>query len=669
MVAGLCLLSGPFIAGAMGERTQQSVVSTFREEAQQLRPAVSAAENPVSSASESAETEKNPAVPGFASRPETTGPSQSALFRLLPAEPSSAPETAAPIVEPASTEAPQKPETTSAPTAAPSAAPAPALTPAPTGSPAPAPTAAPSAVPTPAAITPAPTDSPAPVPTARPVAPAVPLPPRPTASVVPVEASAAPAVSAAPAEAPIEASAAPAEPSSVPVLPAEQVPSASSPAPVRPDVTESKKNKLNAARFYAAARRYNESLVDKCLAGMNSRADVERFALNATDYGLTENLIGTMEVPRLGIELGLYLGASPDNMAKGLAIFGETSLPLGLPGENCSVAGHRGWNGTEVFRNIQMLRMEDPIFVHTLWGELEYRVFDIRIVTPEDNTWCAIAPGRSLITLMTCHPYGQNYQRYIVFAELVKPEETEPEEEPAAQEVQENPAETPTETPAPEATQLPAAAAPQETEAPVPTAEPVVPATAAPTASSAAAPVVSAAEPVVSAAEPVVPATAAPTAVPTVAPTAMPTENPSAVLPAAPSAEPTAAPSPVPTEPPVPAPSAVPTAEPAAESTAEPFAKHAEETEKEKIESRAQRITLVHADGTTESIEIDTEAIAAGASEYGTVMSNFVILAEDRMRPVMFVTAGIVGLIGIWLTWITIRDARIERANRRKHHE
>lgn len=256
-------------------------------------------------------------------------------------------------------------------------------------------------------------------------------------------------------------------------------------------------------RFYEAAADYNGELVKTGLSQMTSRASVETFPLDYTAYGIADGLIGTVEVPALEIELGLYLGANTTNMAKGLAVFGMTSVPLGRGSENCSIAGHRGWRGTPVFRNIQVLRPGDPIYLKTLWGDLEYRVCEIHIVSNEDNSWCAIREGRSMISLMTCHPYGQNYQRYIVFAELYTDDQPE---------------------------------------------------------------------------------------------IAVPTH-----------------------------------------------------------EAVSQPVTVVDADGTSRTVEIDTTAIEAGAEEYGTVMSNFVILAEDKMKPLAIGTAVFVGLVGLWLLVQTVR--------------
>ena len=283
--------------------------------------------------------------------------------------------------------------------------------------------------------------------------------------------------------------------------------------------------------FYQAAKAYNESLLRDGQETMSSRADVEQFALSALDYGAAENIIGTIQIPRMEIELGLYLGANAENMAKGAAIFGMTSLPLGRESENVAIAGHRGWQGTPMFREIQKLQMDDPIYLTTPWQTLVYRVCEIRIVSPEDSSWCKIQKGESLITLMTCHPYGQNYQRYIVFARLCQ------EEKPSAEEMMENNLQSYDPTP--------------------------------------------------------------------------------------------------------------------------------------------REVTLVHSDGTRETVAVDPATIQPDGSEYGSVLSNFVILAEDTMGLAAWIFAALVAVTGIWLTILTLRDfqesrrrtGRSQQNDRRKQHD
>ena len=122
-------------------------------------------------------------------------------------------------------------------------------------------------------------------------------------------------------------------------------------------------------------------------------------------------------IPRLDLELPVYLGASRENMAKGAALLGQTSMPLGGENTNTVLAAHRGYYGAEMLRNVQRIQVGDKIQLTTPWDTLIYRVAELKIIDPADISSVLIQPGRDLLTLSTCHPYTQNYQRYLVIAE------------------------------------------------------------------------------------------------------------------------------------------------------------------------------------------------------------------------------------------------------------
>ena len=128
-------------------------------------------------------------------------------------------------------------------------------------------------------------------------------------------------------------------------------------------------------------------------------------------------MIGVLWIPRLNEELPVYLGANASNMAKGAALMGQTSMPLGGVNTNAVIAAHRGWSGIPMFRNIQSIQIGDKIQITTPWETLIYRVCELKIISPDDTEEVLIREGRDLVTLLTCHPYTQNYQRYLVIAE------------------------------------------------------------------------------------------------------------------------------------------------------------------------------------------------------------------------------------------------------------
>lgn len=125
---------------------------------------------------------------------------------------------------------------------------------------------------------------------------------------------------------------------------------------------------------------------------------------------------GYLEIPAMDVTMPLYVGASDENMERGAAILGQTSLPTGGPNTNSVIAGHRGWRGAPYFLDIEKLSAGDEVRVMNPWEKLVYRVESIRIIDPYDTEAVLIQEGRDMVTLITCHPYlSHGKYRYVVY--------------------------------------------------------------------------------------------------------------------------------------------------------------------------------------------------------------------------------------------------------------
>ncbi len=171
------------------------------------------------------------------------------------------------------------------------------------------------------------------------------------------------------------------------------------------------------AELYDALQAYNEQIYAEGQSGLKDPFAYETPAFDLTGYGLPDDMIAALWIPRLDLELPVYLGASTANMARGGALLGQTSMPLGGANTNTVIAAHRGYYGAEMLRNVQKIQIGDKITLTTPWDTLVYRVCELKIIQPDDINAVLIQPGRDLLTLTTCHPYTQNYQRYLVIAE------------------------------------------------------------------------------------------------------------------------------------------------------------------------------------------------------------------------------------------------------------
>ena len=137
--------------------------------------------------------------------------------------------------------------------------------------------------------------------------------------------------------------------------------------------------------------------------------------------GLPDGIVGSIDIPAMGVTLPIYLGATEANMELGAAVVAGTSMPVGGESSNCVIAAHRGvWHGVQMFRDIELLEVGDTLTITTAWDELTYRVCEIRVIEPDDVEALAVQEGRDLVTLFTCHPYAVSSHRYLVYCERVE---------------------------------------------------------------------------------------------------------------------------------------------------------------------------------------------------------------------------------------------------------
>lgn len=168
--------------------------------------------------------------------------------------------------------------------------------------------------------------------------------------------------------------------------------------------------------LYLEMEKYNKDLV------LNGQNIVDAFSYNNIDfdlskYGFKEKIIGTINIPKINIELPLYLGSTKENLNKGATILGQTSMPLGKTNSNTVIAAHRGLAKHQMFRHIDKLEVGDEIKITTFWDELYYKVSNIKIINPSDYNQVLIEEGKDKVTLLTCHPYRINTKRYVVYCE------------------------------------------------------------------------------------------------------------------------------------------------------------------------------------------------------------------------------------------------------------
>jgi sortase A len=127
------------------------------------------------------------------------------------------------------------------------------------------------------------------------------------------------------------------------------------------------------------------------------------------------DVIGEIQVPRLGLNAIVVQGESPANLRRAVGHI----LRSALPGEwgNVALAGHRD----TFFRPLRDIRLGDEIRFKTPERSYEYLVESIEVVAPTDIQVLEASTGHDL-TFITCFPFhfvGPAPKRFVVRAREV----------------------------------------------------------------------------------------------------------------------------------------------------------------------------------------------------------------------------------------------------------
>lgn len=130
-----------------------------------------------------------------------------------------------------------------------------------------------------------------------------------------------------------------------------------------------------------------------------------------------DGMMGYIIIPRLKETLPIYHGTSEPVLQVGVGHLSDSSLPVGGPGTHAALSGHRGLPSARLFTDLNKMKVGDLFYIRVLDQTLAYKVTSIETVLPNETESLAIQPGKDLVTLITCTPYGINSHRLLVHAE------------------------------------------------------------------------------------------------------------------------------------------------------------------------------------------------------------------------------------------------------------
>lgn len=191
---------------------------------------------------------------------------------------------------------------------------------------------------------------------------------------------------------------------------------------IKPNSEDEKMSDADLHKFdalYSAMQQYNTKIFAEHQSELKDAWSYENVSIDLSQYGIYDSVIGEIRIPAMNCDLPLYLGATRSNMAWGAVHLEQTSMPIGGENTNCVIAGHRGCTNGRYFLDIENMKLGDMVYIDNLWGTLTYEVSKIDVIAPTDIDKILIQEGKDMVTLITCHPYPYNYQRYVVYCERV----------------------------------------------------------------------------------------------------------------------------------------------------------------------------------------------------------------------------------------------------------
>ncbi len=125
-------------------------------------------------------------------------------------------------------------------------------------------------------------------------------------------------------------------------------------------------------------------------------------------------IIGSVEVPKININIPIYHGTSEKVLSKGAGHLENSSLPSTELGTHCVITAHRGLPTSKLFRNLNDVEIGDEFYVKVLDDVIAYKVDSIKKVLPSETDWVTMEKNLNKMTLLTCDPYMINTHRLLV---------------------------------------------------------------------------------------------------------------------------------------------------------------------------------------------------------------------------------------------------------------
>ncbi|WP_211356369.1 class D sortase [Psychrobacillus lasiicapitis] len=131
-----------------------------------------------------------------------------------------------------------------------------------------------------------------------------------------------------------------------------------------------------------------------------------------------DDTMGILTIDSIDLKAPVVRGAAQEKLNEALGTIDGLDEPGTLNGTS-AIAGHQSHVFGQFFNRLNELQIGDRFELETLTETLQYEIFDIVVVKPENVDILNRQKGITLLSLVTCYPERSNQFRLVVQAKQI----------------------------------------------------------------------------------------------------------------------------------------------------------------------------------------------------------------------------------------------------------
>lgn len=183
-------------------------------------------------------------------------------------------------------------------------------------------------------------------------------------------------------------------------------------------VIESQKKDEKFDRIEEKSKEYNEIVKNSDISMVDPFTSKNLGSVNILEN--QDDIFAYLVIPKIDVNLPIFLDASYAHMQKGVGQVSGTSIPIGGKSTRSVLAGHRGWWAQIFLLYVNDLVKGDRFYIKRGEKTLTYEVYSKEVISPYDWEKLKVIDGEDIVTILTCTPYPAFTHRLLINAKRVE---------------------------------------------------------------------------------------------------------------------------------------------------------------------------------------------------------------------------------------------------------